>query len=148
MSKQTRWKLFIYTCFGGCATGIAAAKACIRLWKENPDHVKIACLPAVIVPGKHKEMLESSEKRMLIDACGLKCGAKLFEREVMPVDRYLELTSQLKLRKEKQLPSEDLEEQVYKAVLNEVRSLLATSSKREMQSETKRSTRIGYDTIK
>jgi len=129
VAKQTRWKLFIYTCFGGCATGISAAKACVRLWEQNPGHVKIACLPAVIVPGKYKEMLESSEKRMLVDACGLRCGAKLFEREGMPVDCYIELTSQLRVRKEKQLPSEDLEERVYRIIQNEAHSLLATDPK-------------------
>jgi uncharacterized metal-binding protein len=128
VAKQTRWKLFIYTCFGGCATGVSAAKACFRLWEQNPGQVKIACLPAVIVPGKLKEMLASSEKRMLVDACGLRCGAKLFEREGMPVDSYIELTSQLGVRKVKQLPSEELVERVYKAIRNEARSLLATDS--------------------
>ena len=83
MARQDRWKLFIYTCFGGCATGVSAAKACIRLWEQNPVEVKIACLPAVVIPGKLREMLMSSEKRILVDACGLRCGAKLFEREAI-----------------------------------------------------------------
>jgi len=86
--------------------------------------VKIACLPAVIIPGKLREMLKSSEKRILIDACGLRCGAKLFEREGMPVDRYIELTSELGMRKAKQLPSEDLEEEVYRTIQKEVYALL------------------------
>lgn len=128
MARQARWKLFIYTCFGGCATGVSAAKACIRLWEQNPADVKIACLPAVIVPGKLKEMLKSSEKRILIDACGLRCGAKLFEREGMPVDRYIELTSELGVRKMKQLPSEDLEEEVYRAIHDGAYALLGESS--------------------
>lgn len=124
MVREYRWKLFIYTCFGGCATGVSAAKASIRLWEQNSADVKIACLPAVIIPGKLKEMLRSSEKRMLIDACGLRCGAKLFEREGMPVDRYIELTSELGVRKAKQLPAEDLQEEVYMVIQKEARALL------------------------
>ena len=123
MAKK-RWRLFLYTCFGGCATGVSASKACIRLWEENPEDIKIACLPAVIIPGKFKEMLKSADKRMLVDACSLRCGSKLFEREGMTVDQYLELTSLLKIKKEKQLPSEDLEEQVYQIVRAEVQRLL------------------------
>ena len=124
MARQERWKLFIYTCFGGCATGVSAAKACIRLWEQNPVEVKIACLPAVVIPWKLREMLGSSEKRILVDACGLRCGAKLFEREGMPADRYIELTSELGVRKAKQLPSEDLQDQVFKVIQKEAHALL------------------------
>ena len=128
MSQQAQWKLFVYTCFGGCATGVSASKALIRLWEQNPEDVKIACLPAVIFPGKRKEMLKSSDKRMLIDGCKLKCGAELFKREGMPLDRYIELTSHLGLKKVKQLPSEDLEEQVFNLIQDEAQGLLKTSS--------------------
>ena len=121
---KKRWRLFIYTCFGGCATGVSASKACIRLWEENPEDIKIACLPAVIITGKFQEMLKSADKRFLVDACSLRCGSKLFEREGMTVDSYLELTSQLKIKKEKILPSEDLQEQVYLAIKTEVQRLL------------------------
>jgi len=121
---QKHWKLFVYTCFGGCATGVSASKACIRLWEENPVDVKIACLPAAIIPWKLKEMLKSSDKRLLIDACGLKCGAKLFEREGMSVDRYIELTSELGLKKVKQLPSRNLEDAIYRAIRKEADALL------------------------
>jgi uncharacterized metal-binding protein len=124
VARQAQWKLFIYTCFGGCATGVSASKACIRLWEENPVDVKIACLPAVVIPWKLKEMLKSSEKRMLVDACGLRCGAKLFEGAKMPVDRYIELTSELGVRKAKQLPSRDLDDKVYRFIQNEVFALL------------------------
>lgn len=122
--QKKRWRLFLYTCFGGCATGVSASKACIRLWEENPEDIKIACLPAVIIPGKFNEMLKSADKRMLVDACSLRCGARLFEREGMTVDCYLELTSLLKTKKEKKLPSPDLEEQVYQVVGAEVHRLL------------------------
>ena len=124
MPLQKHWKLFVYTCFGGCATGVSASKACIRLWEENPVDVKIACLPAAIIPWKLKEMLKSSDKRLLIDACGLKCGAKLFEREGMSVDRYIELTSELGLKKVKQLPSRNLEDAIYRAIRKEADALL------------------------
>ena len=118
------YKLLIFTCYGGCATGVAAAKACIRLWEENPGgEVKIGCLPAVIVPGKFNEIMKS-KKRILIDACGVRCGGKLIEREGMPVDRYIELTSALGLRKAKALPSQELEEAVYKTIRKEAQALL------------------------
>ena len=60
----------------------------------------------------------------MIDACGVQCSKKLIEREGMPVDRYLELTSELGMRKAKQLPSEDLEEEVYRTIQKEVYALL------------------------
>ena len=129
MAQEPQWKLFIYTCFGGCATGVSAAKALIRLWEQNSADVKIACLPAAILPGKRKEMMKSSEKRMLVDGCTLRCGAKLFRREGMPVDHYMELTSRLGVKKVKQLPSRDLEEQVYRLIQKEARGLLSASSK-------------------
>ena len=118
------YKLLIFTCYGGCATGVAASKACIRLWEENPGDVKIGCLPAVIVPWKLNEIMKKSEKRILIDACGVQCGAKLIEREGLPVDRYIELTSELGIRKVKKLPSKDLEEEVYQVIQREVDALL------------------------
>jgi len=135
LPQQGPWRLFIYTCFGGCATGVAASKACIRLWEENTDDVKIACLPAVVVPWKIKEMLKSSEKRILIDACGLRCGAKLIEREGFSVDRYIELSSELGIRKVKQLPSKHLEEEVYRAIRKEVYALLGKKLSEEEKGE-------------
>jgi uncharacterized metal-binding protein len=118
------YKLLMFTCYGGCATGVAASKACIRLWEENPNGVKIGCLPAVIVPGKLNEIMKS-EKRILIDACGVRCGGKLIEREGMSVDRYIELTTELALKKAKELPSKELEDEVYKTIRKEVQALLA-----------------------
>jgi len=114
----------IFTCYGGCATGVAASKACIRIWEENPDDVKIGCLPAVIVPWKFKEIVKNSQKRILIDACAVRCGKKLFEREGMSVDSYLELTSTLGIRKEKKIPVKDLEKRVYETIQKEVNVLL------------------------
>jgi len=122
------YKVLIFTCYGGCATGVAASKACIRIWEENPDDVKIGCLPAVIVPWKFKEIVEKSKKRILIDACSVQCGRKLFERQGMPVDSYLELTSFLGIRKEKKLPLKDLEERVYKVIRRATKVLLGKTS--------------------
>ena len=119
------YRLLIFTCYGGCATGVAASKACIRIWEENPNEVKIGCLPAVIVPWKFNEIVKNSEKRILIDACPVQCGKKLFEREGMSVDSYIELISLLGIRKEKKLPLKDLEEKVYKIIQKEVNFLLS-----------------------
>ena len=118
------YRLLIFTCYGGCATGVAASKACIRIWEENPDDVKIGCLPAVIVPWKFKEIVKNSKKRILIDACTVQCGKKLFEREGMSVDSYLELISLLGVRKEKKLPMSDLEKRVYEIIQKKVNVLL------------------------
>lgn len=122
--KKEYYKLLIFNCYGGCATGVAASKACIRIWEENPDDVKIGCLPAVIVPWKLNEIAKKSEKRILIDACGVQCGAKLIEREGMTVDIYIEITSMLRIKKVKQLPSKDLEDKVYETIRKEVLALL------------------------
>jgi len=118
------YKLLIFTCYGGCATGVAASKACIRIWEENPNDVKIGCLPAVIVPWKFKEIVKNSQKRILIDACAVRCGKKLFEREGMSVDSYIELTSTLGIKKEKKIPVKDLEKRVYRVIQKEVNVLL------------------------
>lgn len=124
MEDKKHWKLFVYTCFGGCATGVSASKALIRIWEENPDDVKIACLPAAIFPGKRKEMINSSDQRLLVDACSLKCGKNLLEKEGVPIDRYIEVTSQLGIKKVKKLPSREMEEEVYNAIRKEVHELL------------------------
>jgi len=145
LPRRGPWKLFVYTCFGGCATGVAASKACIRLWEENTDEVKVACLPAVVVPWKLKEMLKSSEKRILVDACGLRCGAKLVEREGFSIDRYIELTSELGIRKVKQLPSKDLEEEVYRAIKKEAYTLLGKKLSDEEKEETELLIAFGTD---
>ena len=118
------YRLLIFTCYGGCETGVAASKACIRIWEQNPDKVKIGCLPAVIVPWKFKEIVRNSEKRLLIDACAVQCGKKLFQREGMSVYHYLELTSTLGIRKKKKLPVKDWEEKVYQIIQKEVNILL------------------------
>jgi uncharacterized metal-binding protein len=95
------YKVLIFTFYGGCATGVAASKACIKIWEENPDDVKIGCLPAVIVPWKFREIVKNSRKRILVDACEVQCGKKLFEREGMTIDSYIELTAFLGIKKEK-----------------------------------------------
>ena len=138
-------KLLIFTCYGGCATGVAASKACIRLWEENPDDVKIGCLPAAIVPWKLNEIVNKWEKRILIDACGVKCGARLIEREGMPVDRYIELTSTLGIRKVKRLPSKDLDDKVYRTIQKEVNALLVKSLLEEEKVETGLRVAFGTD---
>jgi len=130
-ARSVPYRLLIFTCYGGCATGVAASRACIRVWEENPDDVKIGCLPAVIVPWKLKEIVEKSEKRILIDACGVQCGARLIEREGMTVDRYIELTSMLGIGKKKRLPSKELEDEVYRTIRREVDALLADKGGQE-----------------
>jgi len=95
-----------------------------EIWEENPDDVKIGCLPAVIVPWKFKQILKNSEKRILIDACAVQCGKKLFEQQGMPVDSYIELTSTLGIKKLKKLPLEDLKKKVYTTIQSQVHKLL------------------------
>jgi len=123
------YRVLIFTCYGGCETGVAASKACIRIWEEHPDEVKIGCLPAVIVPWKFREIVKNSDKRLLIDACGVKCGKKLFQQQGMSVNSYIELTSFLGIRKKKKLPVRDLEEKVFNIIHKEVLTLLESNDK-------------------
>ena len=123
-----KYKVLMFTCYGGCATGVSASKACIRVWEEHPNDIKIGCLPAVAIPWKFKEIVKNSEKRILIDACPVKCGKVLFEKEGMTMDRYIELTSTLGIKKAKELPSEDLEEEVHGLIRKEVDALLCSSN--------------------
>ena len=122
-----KYKLLMFTCYGGCATGVSASKACIKVWEEHPDDIKIGCLPAVAIPWKFKEIIKNSEKRILIDACPVKCGKVFVEKEGMTMDRYIELTSTLGIKKAKQLPSKDLVEEVYGLIRKEVETLLSAS---------------------
>jgi len=145
LPRQQAQKLSIYTCFGGCATGVAAAKACIRLWEENTDTINIACLPAVIVPRKMKEMLRASEKRLLIDACRVRCGAKLIEREGLSVDHYIELTSELGIRNVKRPPSRDLDNRVYEVIEKAVSTLLGIDFPEGEQARTELLVAFGTD---
>jgi len=124
-----KYKLLIFTCYGGCATGVSASKACIRVWEEHPDDVKIGCLPAITIPWKFKEIVKNSENRILIDACPVQCGKVLFEREGMTMDHYIELTSKLGVKKAKKLPSKDFEEEVYQLIRKEVETLLQSPKK-------------------
>ena len=50
------------------------------------------------IPGEVRANVEMTQRFM--DACAVQCGKKLFEREGMSVDSYLELTSTLGIRKE------------------------------------------------
>ena len=124
MNKGQLYKLFIFNCYGGCETGVAASKACIRLWEEHQDEIKIGCLPAVRIPWKRREIIRNSEKRLLIDACSVQCGKKMFEEADMPMDSYIELTSHLGIKKVKALPSRELEENVYDIIRAGVDNLL------------------------
>jgi uncharacterized metal-binding protein len=119
------YKLYLFTCYGGCETGVAASKAIIKIWEENQDDVKIGCLPAIRIPFKFKNIMKTSEKRILVDACPTKCGYKLFEDVNMPLDSYMELTSTLGIKKKKKLPLKDLEEKVYELIKKEVDKLLS-----------------------
>ena len=118
------YKLLMFTCYGGCATGVSASKALIRIWEEHQGDVKIGCLPALGVPSKFKDIQKNSEKRILIDACAIKCGKKFFEREGMSFDAYIELTTALGIKKEKKLPPKELEDRVYALIRDEVDRLL------------------------
>ena len=119
-----KYKLLLFTCYGGCATGVSASKACIKIWEEHPDDVKIGCLPAVAIPWKFAEIVKNSEKRILIDACPVQCGKVLVEKEGMTMDHYIELSSALGIKKEKKLPSEDLQEKIYQFIREQVDALL------------------------
>ena len=119
-----KYKLFLFTCFGGCATGAAASKALLRIWEENPEKMKVACLPAVPIPAKAAEIRRNAEKRLLVDACALRCGKKLFDAHGMTADSYIELTSRLKEPKVKRPASRELEETVYALLKKEAGTLL------------------------
>jgi uncharacterized metal-binding protein len=136
--RHVPYKLLIFTCYGGCATGVAASRACIRFWEEHPDDVKIGCLPAVIVPWKRKEITENSERRLLIDACGVRCGAALTQREGLTIDRYVELTSLMHVTKQKRLPSTELEEEIYRIISREASLMLQEVDSRPPTSTTER----------
>jgi uncharacterized metal-binding protein len=78
------------------------------------------CYSSVEIPSD----IEKFRKRILIDACAVQCGKKLFKQQGMPVDSYIELTSTLGTKKLKKLPSKDLEAKVYTIIQSQVHKLL------------------------
>ena len=63
----------------------------------------------------------------------------------MPVDRYIELTSTLGIRKVKRLPSKDLDDKVYRTIQKEVNALLVKSLLEEEKVKTGLRVAFGTD---
>jgi hypothetical protein len=61
---------------------------------------------------------------------------KLFEREGMTIDRNIELTSELRVKKWERLPSKGLEEEVRGTVRKEVNIFLGKNLLQEEKEET------------
>lgn len=40
MTKIKPYKILIFPCYAGCATGIVASMACVRVREQNTDYVK------------------------------------------------------------------------------------------------------------
>jgi len=65
-SESMTNKLLIFTCYGGCATGVSASGACIRIWEGHPDEVKIGGLPAVFISGTTAPAQNDRRRRIIL----------------------------------------------------------------------------------
>jgi len=112
----------LFTCFGGAAYSMAAAKACMRLWEENPSDIKIICLSSVAA--HVEEIIEGYKKRydtmIVVDGCETQCASKIIRASILEPKKEIIVTRLINKKKKAGLsdPSDDAE------VYNHIRSEL------------------------
>lgn len=111
----------LFTCFGGAAYSIALAKACIRLWQEYPDDVKIVCLASVgagveKIIEAYKPTYGKYDKLVVLDGCETKCASHIIKNSVLDAEKVIVITDLLGKKKKAGLPTLSEEEEVYDAI--------------------------------
>jgi len=120
----------LFTCFGGAAYSLALAKACIRLWGEYPDDIRIVCLASVAagvekVIAAYKPTYGKFDNLLILDGCESKCASKIFEnnKDLKP-QKSIVITELLGKKKKKGLSTENEDEEVYTAIKRELLEFL------------------------
>ena len=112
----------LFTCFGGAAYSMAAAKACMKLWEENLGDIKIICLASVAAGVE--EIIEGYKNRydtmIVLDGCEIQCAGKIISKSVLKPKKHIIVTKLLGKEKKAGLPTPKEEEEVY----NNIRSQL------------------------
>ena len=116
----------LFTCFGGAAYSVAAAKACLKLWEENPTDIKLICLASVgagvdhIING-YKTKLDAM---VVIDGCETQCAGKIIDKSVLEPKKTIIVTKLINKEKKKGLPNEQEVEEIYNHIRAELTEVL------------------------
>jgi len=112
----------LFTCFGGAAYGMAAAKACMKLWEENQGDIKIICLSSVAAG--IEEIIEGYKTRydtmVVLDGCETQCASKIIRESVLEPKKHLITTKLLGKEKKAGLPTPKEEDEVYNHIRSEL----------------------------
>jgi uncharacterized metal-binding protein len=119
----------LFTCFGGAAYSLALAKACIRLWGEYPDDIRIICLASVGAGVEkyieaYKPTYGKYDKLVILEGCESKCASKIIDKSVLKPQKSIVITELLSKKKKRGLPNEDDDEEVYTSVKRELLEFL------------------------
>jgi uncharacterized metal-binding protein len=115
----------LFTCFGGAAYSIALAKACIRLWHEYPDDIKIVCVASVgagveKIIDAYKPTYGKYDKLLILEGCESNCVSKIINKSVLKPQKSIVITELLGKKKKAGLPTADEDEEVYNAIKKEL----------------------------
>ena len=112
----------LFTCFGGAAYGMAAAKACMRLWEEYPSDIKIICLSSVAADVR--EIIEAYKTRydtiVVLDGCETQCASKIIRESVLEPKKEIIITKLVGKKKKAGLPTPSDEEETYNHIRSEL----------------------------
>jgi uncharacterized metal-binding protein len=112
----------LFTCFGGAAYGMAAAKACMKLWEENNGDIKIICLSSVAAG--IEEIIEGYKNRydtiIVLDGCETQCASKIIRESVLEPRKEIIVTKLLNKSKKAGLPTPDEEAEMYNHIRAEL----------------------------
>jgi uncharacterized metal-binding protein len=112
----------LFTCFGGAAYSMAAAKACMKLWEENQGDIKIICLSSVAAGVE--EIIEAYKNRydtmIVLDGCETQCASKIIRESVLEPKKEIIVTKLLNKSKKAGLPTPSEEDEVYNHIRAEL----------------------------
>jgi len=112
----------LFTCFGGAAYGMAAAKACMKLWEENQGDIKIICLSSVAAG--IEEIIEGYKTRydtiVVLDGCETQCASKIIRESVLEPKKEIVVTKLLNKKKKAGLPTSNEENEMYNHIRSEL----------------------------
>jgi uncharacterized metal-binding protein len=116
----------LFTCFGGAAYSMAAAKACMRLWEEYPDDIKVICLSSVAAGVEHiiEGYRTKIDTMVVLDGCETQCAGKIIAKSVLEPKKNIIVTKLINKQKKKGLPNEQEVEEVYNHIRGELIELL------------------------
>ena len=112
----------LFTCFGGAAYSMAAAKACMKLWEENQGDIKIICLSSVAAG--IEEIIEGYKTRydtiVVLDGCETQCASKIIRESVLEPKKEIVVTKLLNKEKKAGLPTSNEENEMYNHIRSEL----------------------------